>query len=173
VQEAPAAFLDFHLHVLYDVKNFSINGRGEMAKLNPQNADASPDSLRIPSLVALLVSAGGSVGFLLHAAGRNQSQVLIVLMAIWVLSPFIALASANLVAKHWPVPVRRSLYRLILVLAPVSLAVYGIDAVRQLNAKAAFVFVIVPPATCLVAATVLLAGWFRYRRLLQESRRER
>ncbi len=111
--------------------------------------------LRAAALIAVLAGAGGSAGLMLRAGRRNDSRILMVLMAIWVLSPFMAIAWANLVSKRWPVLTRVTLYSVTLVLTLASLAVYGVDALRPPRAQAAFVFVVVPPASWLLIAIVV------------------
>src|SRR5436305_321840 len=84
--------------------------------------------LRIAALIAVLAGAVGSVGFLLRAINRNPSQLLVVLLAIWVLSPFVALLGANVASKRWSVPTRVTLYGVMLVVTLSSLAIYVADA---------------------------------------------
>ena len=48
------------------------------------------DCLRTTALTAVLAGAGGSFGLMLRAGRRNHSRILMVLMAGWVLSPFMA-----------------------------------------------------------------------------------
>jgi len=75
-------------------------------------------------------------------------------MAIWVLSPFMAVLLADVVSKGWPILTRAALYSVMLVLTLGSLAIYG-DAALRPRAKAAFVYVVVPPASWLLIAIVL------------------
>lgn len=78
-----------------------------------------------------------------------------ILMAIWVLSPFIILVWADLVSKSWSVLTRAALYGVMLVLPLASLASYGANALRPPKAQAAFIFVVVPPASWLLIAIVV------------------
>jgi len=78
-----------------------------------------------------------------------------VLFALWVLSPFMVLVLANVVSKRWPVLTRATLYSVMLVLTLGSLAIYGDVAFGPPRAKAAFVFVVVPPASLLLIAIVV------------------
>lgn len=110
--------------------------------------------LRVAALITVLAGAGGSVGLMLRAGRNNNSRILLVLFAIWVLSPFVALIFADLVSRDWPVLTPSTLYTMMLVLSLGSLAIYGYDAVRP-RAKAAFVFVVVPPASWLLIAIVV------------------
>jgi hypothetical protein len=64
----------------------------------------------------VLAGAAGSVALMLHAGRRQQSRVLVLLFAIWVVSPFIAAVIANSVSKRWPVGTRAALYVLMVVL---------------------------------------------------------
>jgi hypothetical protein len=78
-----------------------------------------------------------------------------VLFVIWVLSPFMALVLADMVSKRWSVLARATLYGAMLVVTVGSLAIYGDDALRPRKAQAAFVFVVVPPASWLLLAIVV------------------
>lgn len=110
--------------------------------------------LRAAALIAVLAGAGGSVGLMLRA-GQRTPRLLLVIMAIWVLSPFTALVLANVVSKRWSVLTRATLYSVMLVVTLGSLAIYGADALWPPRAQAAFVFVLVPPLSWLLTATVV------------------
>jgi hypothetical protein len=131
----------------------SVSGRGETtSKVSPVTPEGgSLRRLRATALIAAVVGAGGSVGLMLYAGRRNNSRLLILLFAIWVLSPFIALVWANVVSKRWPVLTRATLYSVMLVLTLGSLAIYTDDALRRPR-KAAFIYLVVP-----LAAWVLIA----------------
>lgn len=101
--------------------------------------------------IAVAFGAAGSIGFLLRA-GQRTPRLLLVLMATWVLSPFIALTWANLVSKRWSRVTRATLYALMLAIAVSSLAIYGDDAQGHRWAHAAVVFVLVPGASWLLMA---------------------
>jgi len=121
--------------------------------------------LRVAGLIALLAGAGSSLGLMLHAGRGNPSRLLLVLFALWVLSPFVALVLANMASKRWSVLTRATLYSLMLVLTLGSLAIYGFVALGPPRAKAAFVFVVVPPASWLLIAIVVpMAGLISDRR---------
>jgi len=111
--------------------------------------------LRAAALIALPAGAAGSVGLMLHAGRRNNSRILLLLFALWVLSPFMALVLASVVSKRWSVYTRATLYCLMLVLTLGSLAIYGDIALGPPRAKTAVVFVVVPPASWLLLATVV------------------
>jgi hypothetical protein len=105
----------------------SINGRGEMTS---EVSRGRPEGgflvlLRAAALIAVLAGAAGSVGLMLHAGRHNDSQILLVLFALWVLSPFMALVLAHVVSKRWSVLTRATLYSVMLVLTLGSLAIYG------------------------------------------------
>jgi hypothetical protein len=81
-----------------------------------------------PSLRFLLSRICWKAGTVSRARGFCAAKrILIALMAIWVVSPFIALAWANLVSIRWPAPAGRMLYWVMLFLTIASLAVYGVD----------------------------------------------
>ena len=134
-----------------------MNGRGEMTS---EVSRGTPERrflglLRVAALIAVLAGAAASLGLMLHAGRRNDSRILLVLFAIWVLSPFMALVLANVVSKRWSVLTRATLYSLTLVLTLGSLAIYGDVALGPPRAKTAFVFVVVPPASFLLIAIVV------------------
>jgi 2-C-methyl-D-erythritol 4-phosphate cytidylyltransferase len=72
-------------------------------------------------------------------------------MVTWVLSPFLVLLVAAMFASRWPAGKRAKLYVLMLVLSLVTVLIYTVDAFTP-HAKAAVVFVVVPPASWLVMA---------------------
>jgi hypothetical protein len=110
--------------------------------------------LRAVALIAVVAGAGGSLGLMLRA-GRRTPRLLLALFVIWVLSPFVALAWANVVSKRWSVITRATLYCVTLVVMLGSLAIYG-DLVRPpAGSPGAFVFVVVPPASWLLMAIVV------------------
>jgi hypothetical protein len=94
---------------------------------------------------------------------------LVVLFTGWVLSPFVALVLADIASKRWSALTRAALYGVMLVLAVGSLAIYGDDALRPRRAQAAFVFVVVPPASWLLIATVVPIAALISRRRPPES----
>jgi hypothetical protein len=133
-----------------------INGRGETSKVSQRRKEGGLLGLiRTAALIAVLAGAGGSLGLMLRVGHRNNSRVLLVLFGIWVLSPFIALALADMVPKRWPVLTRAALYGMMLVLTLGSLAVYGDVAFGPPRAKPAFAFLIVPLASWLLIAIVV------------------
>jgi hypothetical protein len=111
--------------------------------------------LRRAALIAVLAGSVGSVGFMLHAGRRNHSRILLVLFALWVLSPFMGLLLASVVSKRWSVLTRATLHVVMLVLTLGSLAIYGDVALGPPRAKTATVFVVVPPASWLLIASVV------------------
>jgi hypothetical protein len=114
--------------------------------------------LRTAALIAVLAGAVGSVGLLLRATNRNPSQLLVVVMAIWVVSPFVALLWASIVSKRWSVLTRVTLFGVMLVVPLSSLAVYVADAIWPRTSPGPFVFIPVPPASWLFSALVVLAA---------------
>jgi hypothetical protein len=116
--------------------------------------------LRTASLIAVLAGALGSVGLLLRATNRNPSQLLVVLLAIWVLSPFLALLWAGIVSKRWSVLTRVALYGVMLIVPLSALAIYMADAIWPRTSPGPFVFIPVPPASWLLSAIVVLMAAF-------------
>jgi len=134
----------------------SIHGLGEMT------SDASrgkPDRgvlgfLHRIALIAVAIGAVGSLGLMFRADQRTP-RFLLVLFFIWVLSPFVALAWANVVSKRWPVLPRATLYCVTLIVTLGSFACYGKLIQPPAGSPRAFVFVAVPPASWLLITLVI------------------
>jgi hypothetical protein len=114
--------------------------------------------LRIVAQIALVAGAVGSVA-LMFRAGRSTPRLVLVLFVIWVLSPFVALAWANVRSQRWSPLTRATLFCVTLVVALGSLAIYGGLVKRPAGSANAFLFVAVPPASwALLAIAVGLAA---------------
>ena len=131
-------------------------------------SDLFQRQLRVAALFAMAVGVTGSICLFLHA-GQRTPRLLLVGMAIWMLSPFVILGWANLISKGWPALVRTTLYWLTIVVPLCSLLVYGDDALGHRRAQAAFVYVIVPPASWLLTAIALSIAALISRRQSRQS----
>ena len=120
--------------------------------------------LRVTAVISMVVGIAGAIGLFLRA-GQRTPRLLLIGMAIWMLSPFVVLGWANLISKGWSAVVRTTLYCLMVAVPLCSLLVYGDDALGHRRAKAAFVYVIVPPAGWLLIAVALSIATFISRRL--------
>ena len=109
---------------------------------------------RAVALMAVPAGAVGSVGLMLRADQRTP-RFLLVLFFFWVLSPFVALAWANVVSKRWPVLVRATLYCVTFLITLGSLACYGKLILPPAGSPRAFMFVAVPPASWLFMTIVI------------------
>jgi hypothetical protein len=89
---------------------------------------------------------------MLRAGSRQRSTLLVLLFTAWVLSPFIALAVANLGAARWTDARRTALYGAMIGVSFISLSIFSLDALRGPHPQAAFVYVVVPPACWLLIA---------------------
>ena len=149
----------------------SINGRGEMtSKVSRKRTEGGfLGFLHAAALIAVLAGAVGSVGLMLHAGHRNPSRLLLVLFALWVLSPFIALVLANMVSKRWSVFTRATLYSVTLVITLGSLALYGDVAFGPPRSTPAFMFLVVPVASWLLMTIVVPIAALISRRLSRQG----
>jgi len=112
-------------------------------------------ALRTTARIALVAGAAGSLALMFHAGRRNPSIVLMGMFTIWVVSPFVGLALADVRSTRWSTRARATVQIGTIVLALCPLIVYGADAVRPLSVHTAFFYLVVPPATWLLAAVVL------------------
>lgn len=110
--------------------------------------------LRTAALIILWAGIAGSTVLFLRA-GQRTPRLLLLGMAVWMLSPFLALIWAYAVSKRWPLLTRATLYGVMIVVALASLVVYGDDAIAHRRPQAAFVYVITPPASWLAIAAVM------------------
>ena len=125
------------------------------------NSAGAPGSLlQATGVTAILAGAAGSV-VLLFRASHRRPPLLMAIFVIWVLAPFLGLLLADARSKHWPVRVRTTLYIMMLVTALASLTVYADDALHPRRAQAAFVYVAMPPASCLLSAAALAIAALR------------
>jgi ABC-type transport system involved in multi-copper enzyme maturation permease subunit len=81
--------------------------------------------------------------------------LLIIIFALWVLSPFAALILACVVSKRWSALTRATLYVVMLVITLGVLAIYSAFALGYIRAKTGFVFLVVPAASWLLIAIVV------------------
>ncbi len=111
------------------------------------------------ALVAAFVGAVGSVVLTVYAGRHNMHTppMLLVLFAGWVLSPFVVLALAIFASRRWAVRTRAALHVSAFVVTLGALALYAHVSLALPKPKTA-VFVLVPPASWLFIAAVLLAA---------------
>ena len=105
----------------------------------------------------MAVSVAISIGLFLRA-GQRTPRLLLLGMAFWVLSPFAILAWLNLLSKQWSIVTRITLCCVTIAIALGTFAVYGDDALGHRRAQAAFVYVIVPPASWLMITVTIPAA---------------
>ena len=120
--------------------------------------------LRLLALILVGIGAAGSLSLMLRAGGRTP-RFLLVLFVIWILAPFAALLWANLISKCLADLTRVALYSVTLVLAVCSLAIYGGVISPPSGSPHAFVFVAVPPASCLLMIIAIVSAALISRRL--------
>lgn len=108
--------------------------------------------LRLAASLCARIAATASVILTVRAGRHSHSVLLVMLMATWVLAPFVALLLAIQRSQRWQGFARKSLYVLALVIAVGAVATYTIDALGPPRAKAAAVFVVVPLVSWLLCA---------------------
>ena len=113
--------------------------------------------LSVASLIAAAIGAGGSLA-LMSIAGRHQrSPVLILLFAVWVLSPYAALVFARAISTYWGVS-DTGLFSLALAITLGCLSIYASVALGYIKAKAGFIFLMVPQASWIAIAITFVAA---------------
>ena len=123
---------------------------------------------RKTGVAATVIGAIASVALLVYVgtrAGSNKTQpVVMILIAIWVLSPFVILLAAKSLSKSWSDTTRAALYAMMIVIPVISLIVYVWAATGPLRPKAAAPFVGTPPVSWLLITLVLSFAAFIGRR---------
>ena len=111
--------------------------------------------MRAVALVAVVVGATGSIGLMLYVGRHNPSHMLLVLFAIWVLSPFVGLALAASGSARWLVAAREWVHVVMLIVALGSLAIYWQVAFGPPRPRPAAAFLMAPLASWgLIVATL-------------------
>jgi len=103
----------------------------------------------------VVVGATASIGLMLHVGRRNPSRTLLVLFAVWVLSPFVGLALAAGGSPRWLVAAREKVHVVMLIVVLGSLAIYGQVAFGPPRPRPAFAFLVVPLASWGLIVTTL------------------
>jgi hypothetical protein len=111
--------------------------------------------LRTLALGSVAAGAAGSVALMLHVGRRNPSLLLLGMFVLWVLAPFAAGLLADIRSRRWQVLQRATLHCAMIVLTIGSLVVYGIVALGPPRPKPASFFLIVPPASAVLAAVAV------------------
>lgn len=117
-------------------------------------------------LAAAVLPLGGglAMGLMVYACVRvGTPAMLTILFALWVGTPFAALAVATSMSSVWTPPARRTLDLMALLIAVGSGLLYGIVALGPGRPKAP-VFVMVPPASMLLVILVVGGVAVRNRR---------
>jgi hypothetical protein len=114
--------------------------------------------LRTAAFTAALVATIVSVGLMLRACRFNNSGVALALIAIWILSPMIALVLAEVVAKRWLIFGRATVHGLMLAVAAGSVILYGMDVLVPLSPRRGFAYALVPVVSWLLIAIVLVVA---------------
>ena len=113
--------------------------------------------VRVAVVIAVVTGWVVSIVFMSRVGGQNPSLLLQGLFAGWVSSPFICLAVANTISRHWASATRASLYAVSLLITAVSVAIYGGVVPLPRSVKPAFAYLMVPLASWALVA-ILAAG---------------
>jgi len=100
--------------------------------------------------IAAVVGAVGSVALTLYAGRDNNLPFLMILMAGWVLAPFMGYALASRYSGSWTASTRAVLDGIIVLVAVASVVIYARGALRPRASRPAAVFVGVPIAAWLL-----------------------
>jgi hypothetical protein len=122
------------------------------------------------AMIVLSLGAVGSLALLLNAGRRGTPKSLLLLMAIWVMSPFVTLFVGNALSGRWSASTRATLYGTMVVVALGSLSFYGLDTMSHIAGKPAAIYVLVPPVSWLLIAIAAAAAFASDRRARRRLR---
>jgi hypothetical protein len=110
--------------------------------------------LRALALIAVVLGAAASLGFLFRASERTPKFLLLLFIG-WVLAPFVALVVADIGAKRWSVFTRTTLHVVMLIVTLGSFAMYGGMVAMPSGSRPAALFLLVPLGSLLLISIVL------------------
>ena len=121
-------------------------------------------TLQRSGLASNVIGAIVSVAALAYVgmrSGSNGAQpVVMILIAIWVLSPFVILFALHRISSSWSSTTRAALYSMMLVVSVISMVVYLYAAVGPVRPKPAAPFVAVHPvAWALITISLVIAAF--------------
>jgi pheromone shutdown protein TraB len=137
-----------------------------MTGAGSDTSDNRREMLHATARIAALVGAIVSIALMLWVGRRNSSWLLLLLFAIWVSAPFVALAAAQMtLARPWSALTRAAMRGLTIAVAIGTLATYAWVAFGPPRAQPAFAFIVTPPLSMLVVVIGLglTALWSRAR----------
>ena len=130
----------------------------------PRQTGGFLESLRTTTLIVLIAGAISSITLMLIAGRSNPSQLVRVLFIGWDLAPFAILILATVVSTTWLKMTRTVLYVVSLAMAVSTVVSYAYQVARPPVRTAAFMFVMMPVASCALMIVTSLAILL-YRRL--------
>ena len=128
-----------------------------MSPARERQAVPGSSGLRSVARVALIGGAAGSVVLMMRAGSRQRSLALMLLFTGWVISPFLALAIANIRSATWQPLTRSALYGAMIGVSFISLSVYAVHALLP-GMKAGFIYLVVPAACWVLIAMALVTA---------------
>jgi hypothetical protein len=116
------------------------------------------------TITGVAIGAATSLALMLRAGRHQRSIVLILLFAVWVLSPFVALVYAHLNSKQWLTSARTMLYGLTVAVVFTCPAIYADVAFGRTTLKVGFVFLVVPFLCCVLIGFLVCIALFSSRK---------
>jgi hypothetical protein len=108
------------------------------------------------ALVTGVIGMAAAIALMLWVGRRNPSHLLLLMFALWVSAPFVALLVAQTAfASRWSPLVLTTLRALTVVVAIGTVAAYANVAFGPPRAQPAFTFLVAPPLSMLAALLVL------------------
>lgn len=119
--------------------------------------------MRAAALAATMAGGVVSLGLTLREGAESPGGLMVV-MALWVTAPFVALGWANLISARWPVALRVTIHTVTFAVTAMSLAYYGHLIPAPAGSARAFIYVMVPGASWLLLLTAFVISLTLLRR---------
>ena len=107
------------------------------------------------AIIGLAIGGAASLALTLYAGRHQRSVILILLFALWVVSPFLGILCAHLISDRWLRFARIMLYALTLCVVSICPGIYAAVAFGYTTLKMGFVFLVVPFACWVLLGLVV------------------
>lgn len=107
------------------------------------------------SLAVAIASGLGSVGLVLLASTRVQSNVLRLAFIFWVFFPFLILTIGNYLARNWSHRTRSTLRYVTFLVSIVTLGIYAFVLLKPPVSQELLAFIAVPPVSAMFIVAVV------------------
>lgn len=126
-----------------------------MTEAESRRSDSDGRPLGLLAVVTGVSGMAAAIALMLWVGRRNPSRLILLMFAIWVSAPFVALLAAQHYATRSSPRILKTLRALTVVVALVTVAAYAYVAFGPSRPQPAFTFLVTPPLSVLAVLLVL------------------